>query len=136
VYKIKVLFLPEEIRHSMHIKQSSSLQYELISLPIGQFTPEMAEKLTSMCQELREQGRSVIIDAHEIIDAAPHALDKLGMWQTAAYEKNTSWVMAGLRKPLWPEEAEIELNLTPTLDEAIDLVAMEIIERELLGDDF
>jgi hypothetical protein len=136
VYKIKVLFLPEEIRHSMYIKQSSSLQYELITLSEGQFTPEMAEKLASMCQDLREQGRSVIIDAQAITNSAPHALDKLGLWQTAAYQKNTSWVMAGLKKPLWPEEAEIELNLTPTLDEAIDLVAMEIIERELLGDDF
>lgn len=120
----------------MYIKQSSSLQYELITLSEGQFTPEMAEKLASMCQDLREQGRSVIIDAQAITNSAPHALDKLGLWQTAAYQKNTSWVMAGLKKPLWPEEAEIELNLTPTLDEAIDLVAMEIIERELLGDDF
>lgn len=120
----------------MHIKQSSSLQYELISLPNGQFTPEMAEKLTSMCQEIREQGRSVIIDAHEIVDLAPQSLDNLEMWQTAAYEKNTSWVMAGLKKQFWPEETEIELNLTPTLEEAIDLVAMEIIERELMGDDF
>jgi hypothetical protein len=136
VYKIKVLFLPEEIRHSMHIKQSSSLQYELLSLPEGQFTPEMAEKLTTMCQELREQGRSVIVDAHEIVDIAPGALDKLEDWQTEAYNKNTSWAMARLKKSLYPKNSDIELNLTPSLEEAIDLVAMEIIERELLGDDF
>ncbi len=120
----------------MHIKQSSSLQYELLSLPEGQFTPEMAEKLTTMCQELREQGRSVIVDAHEIVDIAPGALDKLEDWQTEAYNKNTSWAMARLKKSLYPKNSDIELNLTPSLEEAIDLVAMEIIERELLGDDF
>jgi hypothetical protein len=136
VYKIKVLFLPEEIRHSMHIKQSSSLQYELISLPDGQFTPELADKLDLICQEMRKQGRSVIIDAHKIVDIAPTALDKLAEWQKAAYNVKTSWVMASLKKHLCSSTNEIELNITPTLEEAIDLVAMEIIERELLGDDF
>lgn len=136
MYKIKVLFLPEEIQHFMYIKQSSSEQYELITLYSGPFTPELADEIDLICQVLREQGRSVIIDAQGIDSTLSGSLDGLCEWQNAAYAHKTSWVMAGLKKNLWPEASDVALNLTPTLEEAIDIVAMEIIERELLGDDF
>lgn len=120
----------------MHIKRSTKLQYELLNLPEGAFTQELADELTLICQTCRKEGRSVIIDASDVTSSDVGVMDRIAQWQADAYEENTSWVMACLDKTMWPAEDDFPLNLTPTLDEAIDIVAMEIIERELLGDDF
>lgn len=116
----------------MLIKQSTKSQYELISLPEGVFTPEMAEELAKICSDCVAQRRSVIVDASAITDAAPNSLANLALWQSTAYAENVSWFMAGLPKHIWPEEGDEPLNITPTLAEAIDMVAMEHLERELL----
>lgn len=116
----------------MLIKQSTKEQYELLSLPEGPFTPEMADELAKLCRDCVNQRRSVIIDATATTNAVPHSLDQLVQWQQDAYAENTSWFMAGLSKQLWPEEGDEPLNITPTLAEAIDMVAMEHLERELM----
>ncbi|MGI9192623.1 MAG: hypothetical protein ACR2IL_10935 [Chitinophagaceae bacterium] len=120
----------------MLIKQSTKDQYELLQLPEGPFNAAIADELADKCRQCRESGRSVIIDATliEAIDGV--CLQAVSDWQMEAYEANTSWVMAGLKKNLQFIPDDMEINYTPTLDEAIDIVAMEIIEREFLNDDF
>lgn len=120
----------------MFIKQSTKEQYELLQLPQGEFTEAIADELAEICRVCREAGRSVIIDARDIDHVSTGSLLNIGTWQRDAYDANTSWVMSGLNKKLQFIPNDYEINYTPTLDEAIDIVAMEIIEREFLNDDF
>lgn len=119
----------------MFIKQSTKEQYELLQLPQGEFTPVIADELAEKCRVCREAGRSVIVDARAVDRVSPDSLTPIDTWQRDAYDANTSWVMCGLAKNLQLIPDDYEINYTPTLDEAIDIVAMEIIEREFLNDD-
>ncbi|MBU3677421.1 MAG: hypothetical protein FGM54_09645 [Chitinophagaceae bacterium] len=120
----------------MLIKQSTKDQYELLQLPEGLFNTAIADELSDKCRQCRASGRSVIIDASSIEAIEGDNLHAIAQWQMDAYEANTSWVMAGLKTNLQFIPDDMEINYTPTLDEAIDIVAMEIIEREFLNDDF
>jgi hypothetical protein len=66
--------------------------------------------------------------------------EKLQKWHRKFYHQSTSFVLCDL-----PKDAKINLNevyfdnihYAPTLAEAIDIVSMEVLERELFdGDDF
>jgi anti-anti-sigma regulatory factor len=64
--------------------------------------------------------------------------DLLATVQQQFYENNASFVICNLQKPvekLLEEKELLELmNVTPTESEAWDILQMEEIERELLGD--
>ena len=63
----------------------------------------------------------------------------LAATQQKFYENNCSFVICGLQKEVEKKLDEHELlelmNVTPTESEAWDIVQMEEIERELLGDE-
>jgi anti-anti-sigma regulatory factor len=76
------------------------------------------------------------MEAVTLIDE--NTADLLATIQQQFYEKNVSFVICNLQKPvekLLEEKELLELmNITPTESEAWDILQMEEIERELLGD--
>jgi len=124
----------------MEFKIDTSFSYTLLT-PL---TELLHANLTESIQQKQGQlGQSVsqnlIIDLSGCSDADKTALPALMTMHKEFYGSGRSLVFIGLRdnmiKNLQTEEAETTLNIVPTLAEAIDIVNMEILERDLFNEE-
>lgn len=85
------------------------------------------------------EGSNLILDLHSLQSAAPEALEAIFTVYRHRYEHGLSAAVAGLNRVLTARLSELypEMqNIVPTESEAIDMVMMEDLERELdLGDE-
>lgn len=121
----------------MNLKIDTRERFDIITLTSGNFDSGLAAQLTKQTQACRAAGRSVIVCFTEVQEADPVALSSIGDIHEEMYADNFSFVLCGVQDGLKQsmqslEQAEV-LNITPTLAEAIDIVSMEEVERELLG---
>ena len=88
---------------------------------------------------LQNDVKNVVLILEDISEMDIAAAEKLAEIQQKFYENNASFVICGLQKQVedFLDEHELLdlLNVTPTQSEAWDIVQMEEIERELLGDE-
>ena len=100
-----------------------------------------ALKLESICfniaaiqQEVTKANTNIIIDAASVTETSDTELEALQSIYEAQAEGEKSFIIANLLDTIWDqaEDADIELNVAPTLNEAIDILFMEELERELL----
>lgn len=124
----------------MNVKIDTKEKFSVIT-PVE---PEIAANMTEELRQILERqqnsspGHLVLNMQHvNILDDA--AADIIAGMQQRFYEHNLSFVVCELQAPLEKMLDERELlevmNTTPTESEAWDIVQMEEIERELLGDD-
>jgi anti-anti-sigma regulatory factor len=82
---------------------------------------------------------NLVLNMKEVRILSPEVGEMLPEVQQEFYEKGYSFVICELRSELEQQLDQSEilelLNNTPTESEAWDIVQMEEIERELLGDD-
>ena len=99
-------------------------------------TAEMKESLHPL---LKTAVKNIVFNLGNIASVEPAAAESLASLQQYFYENNASFVFCEIQKPVedfLEEQGLLEfLNATPTESEAWDIVQMEEIERELLGDE-
>lgn len=97
-------------------------------------------ELSRLAEEIRQNGKSLIMDLSVINQLTNLHLDALVQVHNEFYQNDLSFALCQPQeqvKTIWHAHAETDtLNLTPTLIEAIDLVSMEGLEREFLSEDF
>ena len=101
----------------------------------------MAGDLDRQLQELlKDRVRNVVLNLQGVKSLQEEAAERLVRLQQRFYEEGASFVVCELTCDV---EAFLDrtdllelMNVTPTESEAYDIVQMEEIERELLGDDF
>lgn len=94
-------------------------------------------------QKRAELGQSVspnlIIDLSNCESADASAYDGLIRLHTDCYSEGHSLVFTGLTEPVLDDfkknNIDTALNITPTLIEAIDIISMEMLERDLLNEE-
>ena len=111
--------------------------FKIISPDTQELDTALELELIQLSKECKEDGHSAILDFSAL---QRHNLSSLEFLQTLHhdfYYNSLSFVITqvpdGIKQDLQAYLEEESLNLTPTLAEAIDIVAMEDIERELLG---
>lgn len=110
-------------------------------------TPEEATLSVNMTEELcrllvaymQKDIPHVILNLKEVKVIEDKVGEALTLVQQQFYDNNCSFVICEIQKPveeLLDNQELLELmNVTPSESEAWDIVQMEEIERELLGDD-
>ena len=124
----------------MQFKKDTSEKFHAIRIKEPVLSANMTEDLDACLMPLLQQEvKNVVLilqDIQNIDNAAGEHLVKL---QQPFYEKNASFVVCGLQKPVEKALDETDLlellNTAPTESEAWDIIHMEEIEREL-GDSF
>jgi len=113
-----------------------------IITPINElFDQDLAVDINQFIQNSIEKQRSVIIDFTSINSIEETNTQHIIDWHHEMYNADLSFVLCTLSESvknilLNIEDANI-LNSTPKLIEAIDIVSMEGLERELMnGEDF
>lgn len=98
-------------------------------------TAESKELLTSFLQH----KTNLVINLKNVVTVKENLVKELAAWQQQFYEQQVSFVVCELQLPVQAFinqlDLDSELNITPSETEAWDIVQMEEIERELLGDE-
>jgi anti-anti-sigma regulatory factor len=103
------------------------------------FDQDLAEKIQQFLSASILKNRSAIIDFSSIQSIENNLNQTIIDWHHKMYDSNLSFALCEMndevKKSMQENEESDILNITPKQIEAIDIVAMEGLERELLGDE-
>lgn len=124
----------------MEVKTSTKEKFHVITVEGGHLSANMTEDLCKQTSEyLSHEIKNVILRLPAIYSMEEEGAECLVKTQQRFYEGGASFVVCELSPQLeafLDEKNLLELmNVTPTESEAGDIVQMEEIERELLGDE-
>jgi anti-anti-sigma regulatory factor len=124
----------------MEFKIDTKSTYTNIKPVTGRIDANLTDTLA---EKLRETGQTVrsnyIIDLSSCQNMDADAPEALVSLHEICYSNESSLVFTGLNASLLKQmkstDAGMILNLAPTLQEAIDIISMEILERDLFNDE-
>jgi anti-anti-sigma factor len=112
-----------------------------IIMPLnGPIDAKMAVALQEKCAEMRQSGsKNFIIDMENCDNMDENAVDVLVALHEECYGMEQSLVYTGISKQgigiLKEDESDLLINLAPTMKEAVDIISMEILERDLFSEE-
>jgi len=123
----------------MEFKTDAKTNYTLIQPENGPLSAKMAAELRQKVNELLEHNSTnFIIDLKQQPEMAIEAGIALLELHHQLYENGHSMVFINLQEAVLQsmkkEQLHLSLNLSPTLIEAIDIISMEILERDILNE--
>jgi anti-anti-sigma factor len=124
----------------MQVKTDTKEKFHVITVNDASLTADMAAELSDLLLPyLQNDVKNVILNMKELQLLDEIAAEKLVKLQQNFYEKNSSFVICELQKPVEDFLDSVNLleimNSTPTESEAMDIVQMEEIEREFLNEE-
>jgi anti-anti-sigma regulatory factor len=124
----------------MEFKIDTKPTYTVIAPMDNSIDANMTEAVRQKWKELTESGRgNIIIDLSSCFAADEKALGALEQLHEEVYRNKESIVFTNLQPAVWTvvkqKEADLLLNIAPTMQEAVDVVSMEILERELFDEE-
>lgn len=123
----------------MNVKTDTKEKFSVITPVEPEIPANMTEELKELLLSyLQKDIPHLILKMNEVKKLSPEAGETIALVQQKFYEKNASFVIcemsAAIEDQLEKQELLEMMNTTPTESEAWDIVQMEEIERELLGD--
>lgn len=112
-----------------------------IIVPInGRISAKMTDALAQKCEEIRQSGRkNFIVDFQNCTEVEKASVAGMVKLHENCYENEESLVFTGLNKQgmnlLKEDESDLLLNIAPTMQEAADIISMEILERDLFNEE-
>ena len=124
----------------MKVKTDTKEKFHVITVQEPSMSADMAAKLSDLLLVyLQNDVKNVILNLKELQSLDELAAEKLVKLQQNFYEENSSFVVCEIQRPV--EDFLDNVNLleimstTPTQSEAMDIVQMEEIERDLLNEE-
>jgi anti-anti-sigma factor len=124
----------------MKVKTDTKEKFHVITVQESSLSADMAAKLSDLLLPyLQNDVKNVILNLKELQSLDEIAAEKLVKLQQNFYEKNSSFVVCEMKKPVEDFLDSVNLleimNTTLTESEAMDIVQMEEIEREFLNEE-
>jgi anti-anti-sigma regulatory factor len=123
----------------MDVKLDTKEKFTVITPNDPLITANMTDELMELLHSyMKKDIPHVILNLGQVRSAEEVFGEKLAALQQQFYEKGCSFVVCALQEEvetMLDKNGQLEtMNTTPTESEAWDIVQMEEIERELLGD--
>jgi anti-anti-sigma factor len=123
----------------MNVKIDTKEKFTVITAIDANITANMTDKIGELLLNyVNRPIPHVILNMKNVQTGDKEALEKIVSVQQQFYEKNCSFVVCELNeniKTILEQNDWLDtMNITPTESEAWDILQMEEIERELLGD--
>lgn len=123
----------------MNVKIDTKEKFSVLTAEETHLSANMTEDFVSTLNAFLLQPTPHIVLSMKNVETIDESVaQQLSAIQQDFYEKNCSFVICELQEAVENKLDELELleymNCTPTESEAWDIVQMEEIERELLGD--
>ncbi len=125
----------------MEVKTDTKEKFHVIRVETLELSANMAAELNRRFEELlKDTIKNIVLNLASVTRMEEEAGEMLVRSQQKFYEHGASFVICNLSPAIesfLDEKSLLELmNVTPTEIEGGDIVQMEEIERELLGEDF
>ena len=122
----------------MKVKTDTKEKFHVITVQETTLSAVMAAELSDLLLPyLQNDVKNIILNLKELQSLDEIAAEKLVKLQQNFYEKNSSFIFCELQKPVENFLDNVNLleimSTTPTESEAMDIVQMEEIEREMFG---
>lgn len=122
----------------MEFKFDTKTTYTVITPLTGRLDDDATAKLAEATrQDYGGDSNNFIVDLSECTAADNTSF--LVAIHDACYDAQRSFVLTGvspeLKKSLQGHDDAGRLNIAPTMEEAVDIIAMEILERDLLNEE-
>lgn len=123
----------------MNFKIDTKEKFTVISPEDHHLTANMTEDLANLLLGYSDKPvPHIILNLEEVALVDPIPAEKIAAIQQMFYERNCSFIVCSLKESAEKIFDKLGLlalmNVTPTESEAWDILQMEEIERELLGD--
>ena len=122
----------------MNVKIDTKEKFTVLTPQVEKISANMTEDIEKLAGYAPVGIPHLVINMINVSEIAPEAAQKLSDVQQQAYEKDHSFVICEMQDAVEAvfdaEELTDMMNITPTESEAWDIVQMEEIERELMGD--
>lgn len=124
----------------MQFKTESKAQYTLIQVQNGSLNGQLAAELADLCANLSAAGAAnFIIDCGTCTEVTEDFVEAACALSAESYAHGRSLVFAqtppALTALLKQQDAIDLLNCAPTFAEAVDIVSMEMLERDLYSEE-
>jgi anti-anti-sigma factor len=124
----------------MNVKIDTKEKFTVITPYEAKLTAIMTEELSDLLLAYQQKDTPHIVLNMQLVESIDEkGGENLANLQQNFYEHNCSFVICALQTAVENLLDEMELlevmNVTPTESEAWDIVQMEEVERELLGDE-
>ncbi len=101
---------------------------------------KMTGALGAKCEEMRQSGsNNFIVDLENCKTIEKTCVSELIALQGVSYDMDLSFVYTKandeITKAIRDEDEDFIINLAPRMDEAIDIISMEILERDLFNEE-
>ena len=121
------------------VKIDTKEKFHVINIQEPSLTANMTEELQRTFDACTQNGvKNLILNLENVSEMELEAALKLCNMQQNSYENNHSFVFCSLQKDVekWLDSQELleVINVTPTESEAMDILQMEEIEREMFND--
>ena len=124
----------------MDFKIDTKDTFSVITPLTGGINANLAVELAAKIEELRQNGsKNYIVDLGQVNVMGNETLQGLVELHEACYGNEESLVFTGVSanvmRLLKADETDLLLNIAPKMAEAIDIISMEILEREMFGEE-
>jgi len=124
----------------MQVKTNTKERFHVITVTDPALTADMAAELSDLLLAyLQNDVKNLILNLKELQSLDEIAAERVVKLQQIFYEKNSSFVICELQKPVEEFLDNVNLlevmNTTPTESEGMDIVQIEEIERDLLEEE-
>jgi anti-anti-sigma factor len=124
----------------MNVKIDTKEKFTVITLQETVLAENMAADVYNLLHSyLQKDIPHIVLNLQQVQNSCTAINDTLANMQQTFYENNCSFLICNLQpavEALLDEQELLEvMNVTPTESEAWDIVQMEEIEREILGDE-
>ncbi|HEX4956897.1 MAG TPA: STAS domain-containing protein [Lacibacter sp.] len=124
----------------MNVKFDTKEKFQVITPLEPSLSVNMTEEMKSLLLScLEKPDKNVVLSLKEVTTLDEATANLLAELQQEFYDNKASFVICELKPEVeqWLDDMELleVMNVTPTESEAWDIVQMEEIERELLGDE-
>jgi len=124
----------------MEFKIDTKDTFSTITPVADTISAKLTGELKEICGKMRQSGsHNFIIDLQNCyaIDAA--VIEDLVTMHEESYAQDQSLVFTGINEnvvsALKKDETDLLINIAPQMIEAIDIISMEILERDLLSEE-
>jgi anti-anti-sigma regulatory factor len=120
----------------MDFKIDTRDTFSVISPETDLITVILTDALEEYMDKIRQSGSSnFIIDLSKCANIEPEAVLQFAKMHEDCYDRNNSLVLTGLQARVLnvfkENEVDLLINIAPKMIEAIDIISMEILERDL-----
>lgn len=124
----------------MEFKIDTKDTFTIIVPETAEINAKMTGELMEKCREMRQSGsNNFIIDLANCAKLEKNAVEGMVALHEDCYGNEQSLVYTGLNKDvmniLKENDTDLLINVAPTMKEAVDIVSMEILERDLFKEE-